>query len=337
MKKLFALFLLYPLFLQAQDSLKAYNNYDFVPGDTILFEDHFTTDQPGEFPEHWELMSGQAVMNTFSGFPSLLLTVGNYCIVKPRMKTKNYLPDRFSVEFDTYLLPNAYGVIIFLRDPKGNKMSVQFTSDKAIWTFSNTKTMTGEYPATLKNENYRNKWHHIALAFKENHLKIYIDQFRILSVPECGLSPAMTDFEGIGNDKNPVVFSNIKIAGGAGMYIAGQKFSDPKIVTHGINFDVNKSTIKPESMGTLNMLVMLMKDNPDIKFEIGGYTDSDGEETFNLTLSQNRADAVKTQLINMGIDASRLTTKGYGETNPLSDNTTPEGKANNRRVEFKKI
>jgi outer membrane protein OmpA-like peptidoglycan-associated protein len=79
-----------------------------------------------------------------------------------------------------------------------------------------------------------------------------------------------------------------------------------------------------------------MKDNPDIKFEIGGYTDSDGDDAYNMTLSQQRADAVKTQLTSMGIDASRLTTKGYGETKPISDNKTPEGKANNRRVEFVK-
>jgi OmpA-OmpF porin, OOP family len=337
MKKLFALLLLCPLFLQAQDSLKAYNNYDFVPGDTIVFEDHFTTDIPGEFPAHWELVAGQAVMNNITGIPSFLMTDGNYCRVKPRMKAKSYLADRFSIEFDTYITHTAYGIMIYMRDLKGNNMNVQLGPDRVTWNYSNTKTMAGKFPPELINENYFNKWHHIALAYKMDQLKIYVDQYRVLTIPSCGLSPAIMDCDGIGNARNPIIFTNMKVAKGAGMYVAGQKFSDAKIVTHGINFDYNKSTIKPESMGTLNMIAGLMKDNPDVKFEIGGYTDSDGDDAYNMTLSQQRADAVKTQLQGMGIDASRLTTKGYGETNPISDNSASEGKANNRRVEFKKM
>ena len=117
----------------------------------------------------------------------------------------------------------------------------------------------------------------------------------------------------------------------------GKKFTEGKIVTHGINFDIDKATIKPESMGTLNMIVQVLKDNPDLKFEIDGHTDNSGTAQHNLTLSQQRADAVKTQLITMGVDASRLTTKGFGDTKPISDNNTLEGKANNRRVEFVKM
>ena len=119
--------------------------------------------------------------------------------------------------------------------------------------------------------------------------------------------------------------------------MTGQKFTDAKIVTHGINFDIDKATIRPESMGTLNMIVQVMKSNPDLKFEVDGHTDNTGTAAHNLTLSQQRADAVKTQLITMGIDASRLTSKGFGDTKPMADNATLEGKANNRRVEFVKM
>jgi OmpA-OmpF porin, OOP family len=114
----------------------------------------------------------------------------------------------------------------------------------------------------------------------------------------------------------------------------GKTFTEAKIVTHGINFDVDKSSLKPESMGTLNMILRVMKDNPGLKFEVDGYTDNSGQATHNLTLSQERADAVKDELIKLGIDPSRLTAKGFGDTKPISDNNTPEGKANNRRVEF---
>src|SRR4029079_12109552 len=128
-----------------------------------------------------------------------------------------------------------------------------------------------------------------------------------------------------------------RLASGGNMNMIGKKFTESKIVTHGINFDIDKATIKPESMGTLNMIVQVMKDNPDLKFEVDGHTDNSGAAQHNLSLSQQRAAAVKEQLVKMGIDASRLTTKGFGDSKPISDNTSLEVKANNRRVEFVKL
>jgi len=90
-------------------------------------------------------------------------------------------------------------------------------------------------------------------------------------------------------------------------------------------------------MGVLNEVAKFLQSNPSIKMEIDGHTDNSGTAPHNLTLSQQRADAVKMQLVSMGIDESRFTTKGLGDTKPIAANTTPEGKANNRRVEFVKI
>lgn len=117
----------------------------------------------------------------------------------------------------------------------------------------------------------------------------------------------------------------------------GKILTDGKIVTHAIKFDVNKWNIKPESMGFLNQMAAWLKQNPAIKLEVDGYTDSDGNADANIKLSQQRADAVSKQLVSMGIDASRLVAKGFGANKPISDNATPEGKANNRRVEFVKL
>lgn len=113
--------------------------------------------------------------------------------------------------------------------------------------------------------------------------------------------------------------------------------TDGKFITHGILFDVNKSTIKPESMGALNEIASLMKSHTDLNFEIEGHTDSDGNADANLKLSKERAKAVKARLVEMDIAENRLNTQGYGETKPISDNKSDEGKATNRRVEFRKI
>lgn len=324
----------------APPTLKVYANYDFVPGDKILFEDNFTDDQDGEFPAHWELEKGQALLNKLNNELAFFLTEGNYVRVLPRMKTQNYLTDPFTVEFDYYHRPGAYGILSMF---KFHKSDCDCESDTYVGVTEDEVNFQGEvsfsksYPAELADhDKFDNKWHHVAIAYKNHQLKVYVDQYRILVVPDTKAEFHSVGFGGIGSEEAPIIFKNVRVASGGGMNMIGKKFTDAKIVTHGINFDVNKATIKPESMGTLNMIVQVMKDNPEINFEVGGHTDGDGADDYNLKLSQQRADAVRDQLIKMGIDASRLTAKGYGETKPISDNNTIEGKANNRRVEFVK-
>lgn len=317
----------------APASLKAYSNYDFVPGEKVIFEDDFTTDQDGEFPAHWKLEKGQAIINKVKGEQAFFLTEGNYVEVGPRMKTEdNYLPENFTIEFNFYATPNAYTPGILFSGPSDGSGFIFFGKEVSTSYFS--KDFSGAYPGDV--ENFDGRWHHAAMIKKGNQIKCYVDQYRVLVMPDCGCKFSSLKMGGIGGQENPIVFKDFRIAEGGNMNIIGKKFTDTKIITHGINFDVDKATIKPESMGTLNMIVQVLKDNPDVKFEIDGHTDNTGAAAHNLQLSQQRADAVKTQLVTMGVDASRLTTKGFGDTKPITDNNTLEGRANNRRVEFVK-
>ncbi|MBS1644986.1 MAG: OmpA family protein [Bacteroidetes bacterium] len=329
----------------ATTTLKPYQNYDFVPGDDVLFADDFTEDQDGEFPAHWNLKSGQAVVNQVAGKPTFCLTEGNYCRVYPRMKTTSYLTDPFTIEFDTYSDGNGNeSPILFLiyTDKDGNSQDGEIAfnrgddegrGDVSLSNFGNDG-LSSSLPEQLI-AHYTNNWHHCAIIYKNGQLKCYVDQYRILVQPNLGCVPTSFYLGGLsGGDGHPIMITNVRVAKGGSMNMIGRKFTETKIVTHGITFDIDKSNIKPQSMGTLNMIVKVLRNNPDLKFEIDGHTDNSGQSTHNLTLSQQRAASVKKQLVSMGIDASRLTTKGFGDTKPIADNNTPEGRANNRRVEF---
>lgn len=111
--------------------------------------------------------------------------------------------------------------------------------------------------------------------------------------------------------------------------------ANASVVLNNIFFDLNKFDLRPESKVELDRLVQLLQENPTLKVEISGHTDNIGKPADNQVLSNNRAKAVVSYLINNRIAANRLSFKGYGEKQPVADNNTEEGRAKNRRTELK--
>jgi len=105
----------------------------------------------------------------------------------------------------------------------------------------------------------------------------------------------------------------------------------------GVNFEFNKATLTDGSYPILLNAIKVLNQNPDIQIEVQGYADWIGSEAYNQKLSERRAETVRNYLVANGIDSGRITTKGYGETMPIADNKTEEGRALNRRIEFKII
>ncbi|KYK23508.1 hypothetical protein AYK24_07385 [Thermoplasmatales archaeon SG8-52-4] len=310
--------------------------YDFVPGDQIIFEDDLMFEENGEFPSRWDLDRGNAEVAEFGGDMVIMLRDGAPAIV-PYFKDPqdDYLPDVFTIEFDLFYPGDGY-FDVYLYDRKNQKSGsptgytyVQITHDQML---------LGESRSNLPEENIEeSRWMHIAIAYTNGKLKAYMDETRLLNIPRIDFDPkGLTLYSYHARNDNLYYIKNIRIAKGGVKYY-DRIMEDGKIIANGIRFDVNKSTLKPESMGIINEIYALMEEHPDLKFSVEGHTDSDGETDFNQQLSEQRAETIKNKLMEMGIKPDRLSAKGFGETIPISDNTSPEGKANNRRVEFVKM
>jgi len=107
-----------------------------------------------------------------------------------------------------------------------------------------------------------------------------------------------------------------------------------KVSLPAVNFDFAKAVIRPEGEKVLGEWESRLEQCPEVHVAINGHTDSIGSAAYNLKLSQRRADAVKDFLVNKGVSAARLTTKGFGMADPVASNSTPEGRAQNRRVDL---
>lgn len=121
-------------------------------------------------------------------------------------------------------------------------------------------------------------------------------------------------------------------------YVAPAPAPEPaapqKLVLEGVNFDFDKATLRQEDIGSLDNDVETLKSWGDVDIEVAGHTDSMGSDAYNMKLSKQRAEAVRNFLISRGVAADRLTAKGYGESQPVADNATEEGRFKNRRVEL---
>ena len=107
------------------------------------------------------------------------------------------------------------------------------------------------------------------------------------------------------------------------------------IILDDVLFDFDKSNIKPQAATILDRLVAFMSENKDKRANLAGYTDNIGTEAYNQALSERRVNSVKDYVVKKGIDSSRISGQGFGESKPIADNKTAEGRAKNRRVEIK--
>ena len=337
-------------------SIKAYSKYDFVPGEKIIVFEDFAQDAIGDFPDKWNTNASAEIV-TIESLQGKWLKISKQGVFMPGFIDS--LPDNFTFEFDL-LCDNPGKVWSFytsLATLSDRNRPEQWQSENSRFTFTvapypdgnstslieRKKDGVGESSATTGTKQFSDKTKpvHIALWRQKERVRVYFNQEKVWDLPKVmsqnALYNSVVYWLQAGADDGNYYLSNLRLAVGI-PDTRNKILTQNKWVTHGILFDVNSATIKPESYGTLKEMATVMNEYADLKVKIVGHTDADGKDADNLELSKKRAASVKESLTKeFGIDESRMQTDGKGESEPIDNNTTPAGKANNRRVEFIKI
>lgn len=312
---------------------------DFVPGEKLIFFDDFTDMAGDEPPPHWKVRGGTAELRTAGEVRQLTLST-HAMRVSPNVRK---LPKNFTLEADYAFGPhsgNGNGFIwSFRRDPDGSPTMIV-----NVLVQEGGARITAEAGPIDQTEGIGNTMVPLdqnqpvafALWAQEGRIRIYVNGKRAMDVNQVSLGEINHVDMDAGVDQEAGGYVGVRRARIAE---AAPDFSKAimsgRYVTHGILFDTDSDRIKPDSAATIRMIADGLQSNAGSSFLIEGHTDSTGDAAHNLELSKRRAEAVKAVLVSQfGIDGARLTTTGLGSTKPVASNDTPQGRSENRRVEF---
>lgn len=342
----------------SSNQLEVYSKFDFVSGDKVLFTDDFSQDFIGDFPSKWNTNGSGEVVKLSSGDSHWFqMKPGHSLFYIPDVDN---LPEEYTIEFDlthsgiTKSTSSGAHFRIYLSD----NTHLGESGDNTVYTslpinayngsqIHSTNTfdkkrgaINSKMPANIMEE--LNHQPHIAIAVNKNRYRLWVNERKYLDIPRMiekvgVLKHIKFNVIGLNDDSEKLFISNLKIAEG-GEDLRRTLLSEGKISTNGILFNSGSSQIKPQSMGIVLQISQVLQQDKNLKLQIVGHTDADGDSKSNLKLSKERAQAVKTALIeHYNISEDRLQTDGKGQNSPVADNKSADGKAQNRRVEFIKI
>ena len=328
----------------------AWLNYDFVPGDMVIFYEDFENVPVGDFPHRLEFGVGNMEVAEWQG--ERYLRSPRFC--KFDVPLPRNLPQDFTVEF-TLFLPEGHSFYVsagsivpdihddFLDNHREyNYPDISWGKYTCEWGWIMYAGLSrGQdwvaYAKVGENLGVINCRYMIS----GNYVKVYANEMRVANVPNADIYRSdKLSFMVLPHEDVEVatLIGEIRVAEGGKKFLYEELTAKGRVATQGILFDTNSDRICPESTPTLKEMGAMLEDHPELRLLIEGHTDNVGDESFNLQLSEKRAASVKNFLVETyGIDESRLETKGYGETKPVVTNDTPEGRQNNRRVELVKL
>ena len=318
----------------------AFVNFDFVPGDRVLFYDDFSGDNVGDFPRRYEFEEGNAEVAEWEGSRWLRVSQSSkFAIVLPEA-----LPERFTVEFDFVTNNKASGnwpILLNMSAAKDNWESQGAYNPQVRFATDEGGVYTGKIEAAgPANGDFQNSVVRARIMADGKYSKVYINGVRVGNGPNADLGRSnRIQFWVPAYDKTS---ENVTLVGPVRIAAGGKKLYDAlaekgRVATQGIYFDTGSDAIRQESAPTLKEIGTMLKEHPELKLTIEGHTDNAGKAESNQVLSEKRAAAVRQYLVDtFQVDGSRLEAKGLGQTKPVGSNDTAEGRQQNRRVELVK-
>jgi OmpA-OmpF porin, OOP family len=323
----------------------AWSNFDFVPGERVIFSEDFTRDRVGNFPRRFELNKGNGEVVEWNGARWLRFTSNSsddgFHIPLPEV-----LPERFTIEFDMTIPWSGVDIHsgtgtraydfgrIHLSGTKVGLQRAGTSEGSTVDPRSHFENLYGE-----NRDSYISRPLRVRIHADGRYFKLYLEDKRVGNLPNLEFARSnklVFDYNHtqVSGKIHPPMITNISInAGGKDMYDA--LMADGRVTLQGIYFDTGSDRIRPESSGTLKEIADMLKQYGDLKLVIEGHTDNVGDAAANQALSEKRAAAVASALADTyKVDASRLTSKGFGAAKPAAKNETPEGRQQNRRVEL---
>lgn len=350
---------------KADTDLGAYRKFGFVRGSDIVFQDAFEDDDIGDYPKRWNSDAGGEVV-------SLKKYGGNW--LKSAESAHNFadflkgLPLNFTLEFD--IISDAKSssdynsITVMLASSKNGKSFKKTKEQDDIsgfnteidlfkgWLFYNNLwnivdstnetfiDITSPSHYSLEKFNYNAKPLHVSMVRQDARLVLYINTTRVFDVRNAfakntNLNNLMfKTYSKLEDETSGLYLSNIILAETV-TDTRKDLFVDGKYVTNAILFETNSDKIQPSSLSAISIVGDYLQKNPTVKLKVVGHTDDVGDNASNMSLSSRRAASVINELIEFyKIDKSRLVAEGKGETQPIADNASKDGRARNRRVEF---
>ncbi len=343
----------------------AYSKFDFEAGEEIIAFEDFSSDEIGDLPARWNT-SNSAEVVTLSAAEGKWLKIGKgKGSFVPDFITD--FPENFTLEYDLifdydvslyafhrFILVNFsdlenpnYDLGKYSPGKNGANFSIlggisgggeasfyKYVPDRQL-NINSKKSI----PQIARDNSGRGKPIHVSVWKQGKRLRVYLDNNKVFDIPRAfenaNVLKSMRFFSEITEEDTYYFLGNIRYAVGKAD-TRSKLLNEGRLVTYGITFNSGSASILPESYGVLKKIAGVINDN-SISVNIIGHTDGDGDENSNQELSEARAEAVKSTLVQeFGVDSALLTAEGRGESEPVSNNNTSEGKAKNRRVEFVK-
>ncbi len=336
---------------------KVSSKFDYIPGDKLLFFEDFNRDYIGDFPSRWNTNGSGEVVTINDGSEKWFeLKSGYRTYYIPDLPAE--LPEEYTIEFDIFTngidRQTSSGAVlsVILDDNNGFSWGkdyvyaylpfCQYTTVgiRVRNRINNIGTVDNNVTADIRKATLNKP--HISIAVNKLRYRLWVNEKKYIDVPRLASPNKMLKYikfnvKGFKDGKERLFIRNLKVAEG-GLDLRRQLIESGSVSTNGILFDSGSANIQPQSYGIIRQISQVLKQESSMRLRIIGHTDADGTDAVNLELSKKRAAAVKKALVTTyNISGDRLQTDGKGESVPVGDNNTADGKAQNRRVEFIKI